>query len=376
MTKNIMPKVRMRTTRDLREFNEKNVLRILRSEGVMTKSQIARALDISFSTVSQICDKLEEEGLVRRTTGVLSSGGRPPASFSLNPYSRISLCIDLTGSSSVNVALVGLDGSIILRKMLPFLPGEGVQEILLDVLRLYPVLLQEVSISTDQVLGVGVAIPGIYDLHRKCVVNSTLPFLEGSPLKDIVAQMFDLPVLVENESNLAALASSMDGGRQKYQELLFLYMGIGLGLGIVHNGSIFRGARGFAGEIAHIPLGDPDYVCYCGNRACIEGLLSGIGGSRILESMREDYGRKKIGQAAGILVATLVNLFDPEIVFIGADWNFPLPDVLPHMRQEIKQRVILQQARNVRINVLSGDVHELFIRGASEIVIQHWLTYP
>lgn len=369
------------TTKDIKEFNRKRIIGVLRSCGMMTKSQIARALNLSFSTVSRICSELVEEGVLYYTPGNITSSGRPPELLGLNVRSRVSLCIDLTSRSSIGIALAGLDNSLIVQRTLPFPSLESVQDILSACANVYPELLQEAHVSNEQVLGVGIVVPGIYDHQRRCVVNSTFPFLEGSPLGDLANRVFNLPAYIGNDANLAALASSMNGGYQKYKEVLLIYVGEGLGLGIVHKGSIFAGARGFAGEIAHIPLGDPEFICWCGNRGCIEGILSNSGIRKELSRLEGNKGESfnetwaKLGHVTGVLVSVLVNLFDPEIVFIGGDQESVLLDMLPYIRWEIVHRVILQQARDIQVCVIPA-VHDLFMKGGSEVLIQQWLASP
>lgn len=371
------------TTKDLRNLNKGRVIEILRSCGVMTKNQIARALNLSFSTVSSICNELVEDGFLYYAAGNITSGGRLPELLGLNVRSKFSLCIDLTSRTHVGVALAGLDNTLILQKKLPFPAIENVQSILSACVNVYPNLLQEASVSNEQVLGIGIVVPGIYDHQRKCVVNSTFTFLEGSPLEDLANRMFNLPTYIGNDANLAALASSMNGGHQEYKEVLFIYVGEGLGLGIVHKGEIFTGARGFAGEIAHIPIGDPEFVCWCGNRGCIEGILSSSGIQREFSKVRVDENevskralgetKAKLGHITGILVSVLVNLFDPEIVFIGGDQEPMLLEMLPYIRQEIIRRVVLQQTRDIQVCIIPA-VHDLFMRGVSEALIQQWLV--
>ena len=357
-------------TSELRSSNKKRIIGAVRSKAAARKSQLARDLDLSFSTVSNICNELMAEGMLRRAMGEVSANGRPPNLFDINPSSRVSLCLDFTGISMLRVGLVDLQNRILLRSELVLPSGANAQDFVSAARDSFAKLLLKAAVTEYRVTGIGGIVPGIFDRQRRCVVNSTFPFLEGSPLEDLLSRTFHLPVYIENEANLAALAVSMDGGRRKHGDILFIFVGEGLGLGIIHRGRIFPGMRGFAGEIAHIPLGDPGFECYCGNHGCIEGTLSSSG---IQREMDRPDAAARLGSIMGELVSVLANLFDPEIVYIGGDRDTALQDMLPQVRREVGRRVLLQQSRDIQVNVVTG-VHDLFFKGASEMLIQQWLT--
>ncbi len=364
-------------TKELRNFNKNRIIELVRAQGEMTKSKISRTLNLSFSTVSNNCNELEEEGILVPIFNNIISGGRPSELFTLDSLSRMSFCIDFTGFPNLRIALTNLHNRLVNQRILNLDVSLSIQDVITDCNEIFINLLKKANIEKKRILGASVIIPGIYDLQRECVVNSTIPILENCAIKFMVEKKMGLPVCVENDANLAALAASMDGGKQKYKNVIFIYIGEGLGIGITMKGSIFHGTRGFAGEIEHIPLGDPNYECYCGNRGCVEGILSNSGIQKEFAGVKSKQDRKnvliKFGRIAGNLFSIFANLFDPEVMFIGGDRESVIQEFLPYTNREVNKKVLFQQFRDIQVKDASN-VHDLFFNGASELLIQHWLT--
>ncbi len=361
----------VKNTRELRVYNKMRIIDLLRSRATLAKAEISKALDLSFATVSNLCNELMEEGIFKSAQRSAQSGGRPSELLSLNVTARTSFCIDFTYKTEVRLLLIDLHNNPIVEKFVAYPSDSSTPELVSYCVQGFHELLAQTALSQAQFLGATMVIPGLYDEETGGVVNSTLPLLDNYNLASMMSKMIELPVQMENDANLAALAVSMQGESQRYDNVLFIYVGEGLGLGILsHSGAIFRGARGFAGEIAHIPLGHPDFACYCGNAGCIEGILSNSGIER--ELRRQQQPAEFVGKLLGKLISILVNLMDPQAVFIGGDQEEFLRQALPYAQQEAGQRILLQRYRDVPI-VLSPDVHNLFYQGASELLIRQWL---
>lgn len=362
---------RVKNTHELRVYNTMRIIDLLRSREILSKAEISRALDLSFATVSNLCNELVEAKIVLPAKKSAPSGGRPSELFCLNVTARASFCIDFTYKTEARLLLLDLHNNPIVEQFVPYSVDCTISELVTACVRGFHELLAQADLRQAQFLGATVVIPGLYDEETGGVVNSTLPVLDNFSLASVMSKMIGLPVQLENDANLAALAVSMQGESRRYDNVLFIYIGEGLGLGILsHSGVILRGARGFAGEIAHIPLGNPAYECYCGNHGCIEGTLSNSGIAR--ELLAQDLPAQYMGELLGKLVSILVNMLDPQAVFIGGDQEEFLARALPYAQQEAARRTLLQRYRDVSI-VLSRDVHQLFYQGASELLIRQWL---
>ncbi|MGW4871042.1 ROK family transcriptional regulator [Streptomyces chartreusis] len=160
-----------------------------------------------------------------------------------------------------------------------------------------------------QVLGVGVALPGPLD-HRRGVLHRVTGFPEwnGFPLRDVLARRLSLPVVVDKDTNAAALGLAVGGAAGALGSFAYLHFGAGLGGGLVIGGAVHRGARTGAGEFGHqvVQLDGPP--CGCGNRGCVEALcLAAVARGDAAEAARV------LGTAAGNLVA----LLDVDLVLLG-----------------------------------------------------------
>lgn len=347
------------------------IIDLLRSREILSKAEISKSLDLSFATVSTLCNELVAQGVFESAKKSARSGGRPSELFSLNAIARASFCIDFTYKTEVRLLLLDLYNHPVAEKVIPYSENSTTAELVSCCVQGFHELRAQAELPQARFLGATVVIPGLYDEKTGGVVNSTLSVLDNFNLASVMSQMIALPVQIENDANLAALAVSLQSDSQRYDHVLFIYVGEGLGLGILsHSGVIFRGARGFAGEIAHIPLGDPAYACYCGNHGCIEGTLCNSGIERELLAQRNPA--QSIGELLGKLISILVNMMDPQAVFIGGDHEEFLACALPYAQQEAMRRMLLQRYRDVPI-VLSHDVHKLFYQGASELWVRQWL---
>ncbi|WP_416223438.1 ROK family protein, partial [Streptomyces hygroscopicus] len=169
------------------------------------------------------------------------------------------------------------------------------------------------------VLGVGVALPGPLD-HRNGVLHRVTGFPEwdGFPLRDALARRFGVPVVVDKDTNAAALGLALGGAVEDAQaSFAYLHLGTGLGAGLVIGGAVHRGARTGAGEFGHqvIQLDGP--VCECGNRGCIEALcLAAVARGDTAEAAR----------VLGAGAANLAGLLDIDLVLLGGRTVAAHPD--------------------------------------------------
>lgn len=364
----------VKNTRELRSFNRKQIISLMRTGEPMAKSDIAKVIDLSFATTSSVCNELIEEGIFMQAKKSSPSGGRPSELLALHPLAKISFCIDFTYKSEVRMSLGDLQNKLLAELKLPISTNDTLEKIMEACFESYHRILRSASISEHQVLGISVIVPGLLDQQKGRVMNSTLQMLNNIHLETLIRSAMkntSLPIYIENDANLAALAITSQGGFRKYDQALLIYIGEGLGLGMIRDGSIFRGVRGFAGEIAHMPLCDPDLLCYCGHQGCVETILSNSGIQRELN--RSSDAIVNLGTLLGKLVSVLGNLLDPEIIFIGGDQEEVFMNMLPHIGQEANKRIILEGATNIQIQ-FAPNIHDLFFEGASELLIQKWLT--
>jgi glucokinase len=193
------------------------------------------------------------------------------------------------------------------------------------------------QLAEGATVGVGLGVPGAVHPDTGSLVGRTahLPHWDSFPLRRRVASRLGLPVVVDNDANLAALAEHRLGAARGARVSITVMIGTGVGCGIVIGDRLLRGAWGGAGEIGHLPLGG-EVGCRCGVQGCVEPEMSGSGLARAAREaglLVEDAGavfaaaadgdaraRRLVARAAdrlGASIAVAVNLLNPEVVVVG-----------------------------------------------------------
>src|SRR5947209_13277595 len=136
--------------------------------------------------------------------------------------------------------------------------------------------LEEANITLDQIAGIGVATPGPLN-NRTGVIYSppNLPGWDNVPLRDLMQQHYNKPILIENDAHTAGLGEYMFGVGRGSRYMVYLTVSTGIGGGIIIDGKILEGANGTAGELGHITIDWKGERCNCGNIGCLEYLASG-----------------------------------------------------------------------------------------------------
>jgi predicted NBD/HSP70 family sugar kinase len=328
----------------LRRVNESAVLELIRTEGPLSRSDLARKLQLSQPTISRIVNPLIEAGLVIEGKQGDSSGGRRPILLELNH--RTSLIIGVYLHQNMVAALTDLNGEILEQLILPAVPGEaGIQQLI----RLIQRLVKAAERYGAPVRGVGIGIPSVTRSQEGTVVWAPVYKWRNVPLKQRLEESLNLSVYVENEVNLIALGENWRGAGQDVQDMVCISWGLGIGAGIILNGQLHRGAHDAAGEIGYIIPGR-EYVGrrYDDGYGCLEGLAGGhgaieqvrkhlIAGNVSTLSDLEEITPFDVMTAAkegdsvasavieeimdylSIAIANLVCVIDPEKIIIGGD---------------------------------------------------------
>lgn len=290
----------------LRSHNAALVLDLLRTAGAegISRLELAERTGLTPQAVSKITARLREDGLAADAGRRASTGGKPRTVLRLVPEAGHAVGVHLDRDET-RAVLVDLDGAVVARRRAPLGLGAGAEAVLAGVCGVVEAL-GEGAGGGRSLLGVGVALPGPLD-HRRGVLHRVTGFPEwdGFPLRDALAERLGVPVVVDKDTNAAALGLAVGGEGGSFA---YLHLGTGLGAGLVIGGSVYRGARTGAGEFGHqvIQLDGP--VCTCGARGCVEALCLGA------------VGRGDLAEAARVLgvgAANLVGLLDIDCVLLG-----------------------------------------------------------
>ncbi len=179
--------------------------------------------------------------------------------------------VDL-GGTTVKTGLISSDGNILATSKLPTRADESPQAVIEQIKKSISEVLKHTN--NGGVAGIGIGAPGLVQNPGGIVKNP--PNLKGwdvVPLADEIAKEFKMPVEVDNDANVAAVAEAKFGAGKDYPNFLFIIWGTGVGGGVIMNSQIYRGPSGGAGEVGHISINYEGLLCNCGTRGCVEAYI-------------------------------------------------------------------------------------------------------
>ena len=251
---------------------QRRILRLLRSEGEASRPALARALDLSLPTITNIVKQLLEHGVAVEADYKQSTGGRRAALLQLNPDHAHAVGLEVS-HSRVRAARVNLVGEIVDQEEAP-LPSPGPQEP--DLERIVAVAQAVLERAPEGlVIGLGVGVSGIVSSQQG--VSVKFPRSEqwvDVPLASILSERLGPPTWLENDVQAATLGELRFGDGRRVKNFAYLHLGEGIAVGIVADGRLYEGANGNVGELGHNIIEPDGPICYCGNYGCLESLAS------------------------------------------------------------------------------------------------------
>lgn len=240
------------------------ILGLLGTQGPSSRVSIARTLGLSPATVTQVTKELIARGSVTELESVPSRGGRPARLLGLTSSTAYAIGVKVAADHAAIVE-VDLAGTVTTSRSHPF--DASSPAALADLTAL---LAEAVRGHEGQLLGVGVGVPGSVDSQDHGVVQAATLGWQRVPLGTVLRDGLGVPVLVDNDVNACAAAQRLYGVGRGYSSYLVVSIGVGVGSAVVVDRSIYRGSRGGAGEIGHIPVTLDGPLCSCGATGCLE----------------------------------------------------------------------------------------------------------
>jgi predicted NBD/HSP70 family sugar kinase len=262
-------------SRAMREVNRSIVLDIIRRGGRVSRTDLARRSALTKPTVSAIVEDLLARGIVQEVGygKTVASGGRRARLLEFNDASAAYLGICF-GVNATTVGLADARGEIRVRREVPTLHGDA-EAMVASAAALVEEVCEEAGFPRDRLQAVGVAIPGMVDAATgRVAMAPNLGWVEV-PIRDMLVAKLGVPVVVTNITSAGAIAEGRVGAAKGVRSFVWAYVGTGVGAGIVIDGHVFSGTRGFSGEIGHCAVADGGPECACGMRGCLETLVSG-----------------------------------------------------------------------------------------------------
>jgi predicted NBD/HSP70 family sugar kinase len=328
----------MSTPEYLRARNLVILVDALRNRGSISRSELARVTGLSRTTVISIVDELEMQGfIVERNAGQTGDRGRPPALIGLHPSAGLVLGV-FVGRDDMRVALVDLSLAVLADRHARF-PLDTPAEPLMELIgRLVDGTLGDAGKSREDLIGVGLGLPNPIDPAAGTVDPDILENWAGRDVADDLGTLLGVPVTVENDANLEAVAEVAMGAGEGFRNVVYVKLSWGIGGAIVIDGRLRRGNTGYAGELAHIRVRDDGPVCRCGRRGCLGSFASGHVLVEALEGLHGpgldldavlglvasgDAGAQRLfrdaGWEIGVVLAGIGNCLNPDAFVVGGD---------------------------------------------------------
>ncbi|KZE71730.1 hypothetical protein AV654_05865 [Paenibacillus elgii] len=256
----------------MKKINCSLILNMLLREGSLSRAEITQRSKLSATTVSSLVDELIHQGLIVEVGEKSSPGaGRRGIALEVSRDKGYIISISL-GNNRFSGALVNFRNEIVCEYTQQVCKGN---DQVLHFLKstVYHLLESGVVKDEQEVKGIAVATPGIIDENGETIVMSTLLKINNLEVKKMLRREFDYPVIVVNDVKAAAFAEYYSGKRRS-DNLAFLSLDDGIGMGLIIDGKVYNGYKGVAGEIGHIFVEPEGQLCNCGQIGCIETILT------------------------------------------------------------------------------------------------------
>ncbi|WP_134091192.1 ROK family transcriptional regulator [Olivibacter sp. XZL3] len=245
----------------------KAILRQLYYNGALSLADLCTMTNKSLPVVSSSIAALLEEGYIVEYGLAPSTGGRRPNTYLLNKNKKIYLLSVAVDQLETRICIYNL-GNELVQPIKSFrLEIAGASDAIERLVGYIKQVFTESNLTADQILGVGIAMPGVYNMKEG--VNHTF-FPAQEHLPTYLSKQIGLPVYIDNDSRAIAMAELNFGAAKGYKDVMVVNIGWGIGLGMIVGGSLFSGHNGYAGEFSHIPLANSNNLCSCGKRGCLE----------------------------------------------------------------------------------------------------------
>lgn len=376
------------------------ILDVIRASGTISRVELTRATGLTGATISTVVRRLMNDGLVVEAGRAESTGGKPRMLLRLDPSARFAIGVHLD-HGGITYVLANLGGAVVARWRKP---GGGIDdptEVVARIAAEVDGMITRVGIDRTRVLGLGVVSPGPINASVGMVLAPpNMRRWADFPLGDALEDAVGVPVLLDNDATAAAVGEYWAGGIEASSAFAALYMGTGIGAGILVNGTVYRGASSNAGEAGHICVDIDGPECWCGGRGCVEALAgpaavvataaergielpgdrpvsahfatvarAALAGDPVASEILADSARY-----VGVAAQTLANVLDLELVVLtGPAFALAGALYLPVVQAQLSRSFFARGSHPVRVTI-SSNAPEAAAVGGAALVLQSELA--
>ncbi|APT49847.1 XylR family transcriptional regulator [Bacillus safensis] len=371
----------------VKKINQKLLLKEILQHAPISRAKLSERTGLNKSTVSSQVSTLMKEHLVYEIGQGESSGGRRPVLLMFNKRAGCSIGIDV-GVDYVNGILTDLEGSILYEEQIK-LPPSSPDVTIRKLIELIQQLITQMPSSPYGLIGIGLCIHGLVDTGEKIVFTPHSKW-KNVDLKTTLQDTFKVPIFIENEANAGAYGEKIFGAAKHYDHLIYASIGTGIGIGIIINHHLYRGAYGFSGEMGHMTIDFNGPTCSCGNRGCWElyasekALFQSLqtDGQHIshqeleqlakLNDMRTLNALRNFGFYLGVGLTNVLHTFNPQAIILRNKVIESHQTVLHVIGEEVSSRMDTQFSSQVEL-LPSSLGHNAPVLGMTSLVIEAFL---
>ncbi len=382
----------------MRLLNRASVLNFIRDHKLTTRIAISEATGLTRATVSSLVETLMEEGFVEEVGYGVSNGGRKPVMLKFNADAAYSIGIDLQ-ISHLTTVVCNIRGDIAYKNVRHLFNSPGNQKvdqesIVASIQMEAKSALEHVPHAPQGIVGIGLALPGLVNFKTGFVYHLPNLAISDWNVHDLLQNQFALPVYIDNDANCGVFAEYQKRHSPK-SSIIYVNAGIGVGVGLMLNGQIYRGKDGLAGEFGHMTIKEDGAICRCGNRGCFEQYASEQSLLRYLEELHINIPKStekhsvleqiiyesylgsdlyapafdRLAAFLGIGIANIANALNPDEIVLGGRISMAYKFISDSMTTTFQHRAI---SRNREIPLVMGYVNGVAI-GAAGIAMDEAL---
>lgn len=389
----------------IRDINQNRILNLIRLHAPISRPQLAARSGLSGVTVLDITNDLIARNIVTESGFADSTGGRKATLLEIRPDSGYAIGLMLREYEVVGVVL-NLQASIICVQHWDVTLLNRSSEAVESLAQKIEELILQAAIPRKHIIGIGCAISGYVDADNGVCVDSWQLGWHHFELGGPLARRLQIPVYVDNNVSCVTCYEKLFGQGRPYQHFLTVAIGRGLGLGIVINGDIYRGATGGAGEFGHIMVVPEGRRCECGKTGCLEAYVAFQGilttyaelsqkanqqarsdnVTDVVGSIAQLYQKakggehraqealRKAGTVLGIQLANVVNLFNPECIVLTGEGTMFGDYLFAPMEEALRAHTFSQLGTDLQIILESWTSYEIWSRGAAALVLRRFFA--
>lgn len=339
-----------KTSSSKNEQIRKAIIGYFISKGSSSLSDLGKTMNLSIPTVTKLVGMLIHDEFIVEMGKIETAGGRRPNIYGINPNAGYFIGIDIR-RFRIDFALMNLSGELIGEPTSEPFTYQNTQENFEELCNGIDTFIHSLNITQSKIIAGGINVCNRVNKYNGEAYNF-YTVEGGKTLTKRFKERLNIDIYLDNDSRSMLYAESLKGVAQNAQNVLYVNVDYGVGLGILINGKLYYGKSGFAGEFGHIHATDNGIVCQCGKRGCLETIASGIymykkfmekisnncssiltekiqngiviTQTDIIEAAIQDDVLsieliEEIGTNLGTNIAGLINLFNPEMIIIGGE---------------------------------------------------------